>query len=104
LRLEGRNLPDLLEVRGEVLMLKRDFQNLNREQQKKGEKEFVNPRNTAAGALRQLDPRVTAGRRLAFFAYGPGRVSGGKIPADRHSHQLDYLESLRFRSPASAAW
>ncbi|HEV8260939.1 MAG TPA: NAD-dependent DNA ligase LigA, partial [Burkholderiales bacterium] len=44
----------------------------------------------------QLDPRVTAGRRLAFFAYGPGRVSGGKIPADRHSHQLDYLESLRF--------
>jgi DNA ligase (NAD+) len=96
LRLEGRNLPDLLEVRGEVLMLKRDFQVLNREQQKKGEKEFVNPRNAAAGALRQLDSRITAGRRLAFFAYGLGSVSGGKFPADRHSHQLDWLESLHF--------
>ncbi len=96
LRLEGRNLPEFLEVRGEVLMLKRDFQTLNREQQKKGEKQFANPRNAAAGSLRQLDSRITAGRRLAFFAYGLGRVSGGKIPADRQSHQLDYLESLRF--------
>ena len=96
LRLNGRNLPDALEVRGEVLMLKRDFQTLNSEQQKKGEKEFVNPRNAAAGALRQLDSRITAGRRLAFFAYGLGRVNGGKIPADRHSHQLEYLESLHF--------
>ena len=96
LRLEGRSLPDLLEVRGEVFMLKRDFQALNREQQKKGEKAFVNPRNAAAGALRQLDSRITARRRLAFFAYGLGRISGGKIPTDRHSQQLDYLESLRF--------
>ncbi len=96
LHLEGRNLPEFLEVRGEVLMLKRDFQALNREQQNKGEKEFANPRNAAAGSLRQLDSRVTAGRRLAFFAYGLGRVSGGKIPADRHSQQLDYLESLHF--------
>jgi len=96
LRLEGRNLPDFLEVRGEVLMLKRDFQTLNREQQKKGEKEFANPRNAAAGSLRQLDSRITAVRRLAFFAYGLGRVDGGNIPTDRHSHQLDYLESLHF--------
>ncbi|MGH8863457.1 MAG: NAD-dependent DNA ligase LigA [Burkholderiales bacterium] len=96
LRLEGRNLPDLLEVRGEVLMLKRDFQTLNREQQKKGEKEFANPRNAAAGSLRQLDSRITAVRRLAFFAYGLGRVGGGNIPMDRHSHQLDHLESLHF--------
>ena len=96
LRLEGRNLPDFLEVRGEVLMLKRDFQTLNREQQKKGEKEFANPRNAAAGSLRQLDSRITAVRRLAFFAYGLGRVGGGNIPTDRHSHQLDYLESLHF--------
>ena len=96
LRLQRRNVPDILEVRGEVLMLKRDFQALNSEQQKKGEKEFVNPRNAAAGSLRLLDSRITAGRRLAFFAYGLGSVRGGKIPADRHSHQLDYLESLRF--------
>jgi DNA ligase (NAD+) len=96
LRLEGRNLPDFLEVRGEVLMLKRDFQTLNREQQAKGEKDFANPRNAAAGSLRQLDSRITAVRRLVFFAYGLGRVGGGSIPTDRHSHQLDYLESLRF--------
>jgi DNA ligase (NAD+) len=96
LRLEGRNLPEVLEVRGEVLMLKGDFQTLNREQQKKGEKEFANPRNAAAGALRQLDSRITARRRLVFFAYGIGRVSGGKIPADRHSRQLDSLESMGF--------
>ncbi len=96
LRLEGRNLPDLLEVRGEVLMLKRDFQTLNREQQERGEKEFANPRNAAAGSLRQLDSRITAVRRLAFFAYGLGRVGGGNIPTDRHSHQIDHLESLHF--------
>jgi len=96
LRLEGRNVPEFLDVRGEVLMLKKDFQALNREQQKKGEKEFANPRNAAAGSLRQLDPRITASRHLVFFAYGLGRVSGGKIPADRHSRQLDFLESLHF--------
>ena len=87
-------IASILEVRGEVLMLKRDFQALNREQQKKGEKEFVNPRNAAAGALRQLDSRITAGRRLAFFAYGLGRVSGGKFPADRHGHQLELREQV----------
>ena len=92
LRLEGRNLPEFLEVRGEVVMLKRDFQTLNREQQEKDGKEFANPRNAAAGSLRQLNSRITAARRLAFFAYGLGRASGGKIPADRQSHQLDYLE------------
>ena len=96
LRLEGRSLPNLLEVRGEVFMLKRDFLALNREQQKKGEKAFVNPRNAAAGALRQLDSRITARRGLAFFAYGLGRISGAKIPTDRHSNQLGYIESLRF--------
>jgi len=100
LRLTGEAAPSVLEVRGEVLMLKRDFTRLNSEQRKRGEREFANPRNAAAGSLRQLDSRVTAARRLAFFAYGLGRVSGGRMPHDRHSRQLDHLEALGF--PVSA--
>lgn len=69
LRLSG-NYPEALEIRGEVLMLKSDFEILNGEQRDRGEKEFVNPRNAAAGSLRQLDSRITAKRRLSFFAYG----------------------------------
>ena len=92
LRLAGGKPPRVLEVRGEVLMLKRDFEMLNREQRDRGEKEFANPRNAAAGALRQLDSRITAARRLAFFAYGIG--SAANVPDDTHSHQLDYVESL----------
>jgi len=84
-----------LEVRGEVVMLKRDFDSLNRTQRAKGEKEFVNPRNAAAGSLRQLDPNVTAARPLHFFAYALGRCEGHGVPTDRHSHQMDYLDSLR---------
>lgn len=97
LRLRGTRLPTLVEVRGEVLMLKRDFARLNSEQRKRGEREFANPRNAAAGSLRQLDSRVTASRRLAFFAYGLGRATGGRIPQDLHSRQLDYLEGLGFQ-------
>ena len=94
LRLRGGSAPGLLEVRGEVFMLKRDFQALNREQRGAGGKEFANPRNAAAGSLRQLDSRVTASRRLTFCAYGLGRHSGGHVPSDRHSAQLDYLATL----------
>lgn len=100
LRLKGEAAPSVLEVRGEVLMLKRDFTRLNGEQRKRGEREFANPRNAAAGSLRQLDSRVTAARRLTFFAYGLGRVAGGRMPHDRHSRQLDHLEALGF--PVSA--
>ena len=74
LRLAGMP-PPLLEVRGEVLMFKRDFEMLNVEQRERGDKEFANPRNAAAGSLRQLDSRVTALRHLSFFAYEIGRAS-----------------------------
>jgi DNA ligase (NAD+) len=70
LPLRLKTVPGLLEVRGEVVMLKRDFAKLNEAQREKGGKEYVNPRNAAAGALRQLDARITARRKLAFFAYG----------------------------------
>ncbi|HEY9445474.1 MAG TPA: NAD-dependent DNA ligase LigA [Burkholderiales bacterium] len=95
LRIAGTRLPELLEVRGEVLMLKRDFEELNRIQREKGEREFVNPRNAAAGTLRQLDSRITASRRLTFFSYGIGATQG--TPAFvRYSETLDYLETNRF--------
>jgi len=86
----------LLEVRGEVLMRRRDFLRMNEAQRARGEREFVNPRNAAAGSLRQLDPAVTAARRLWFYAYG---VVGGEdvlLPADRHSALMDWLAVLRF--------
>jgi DNA ligase (NAD+) len=94
LRLASGKPPQLLEVRGEVVMLKKDFLALNASQRARGEKEFVNPRNAAAGALRQLDPRVTATRPLFFFAYGIARFEGSGLPADRHSRQLDFLQAL----------
>ena len=79
--LAGSHLPERLEVRGEVLMLKRDFAALNASQREKGGKEFANPRNAAAGSLRQLNPQITAARRLHFFAYAVGQSIGWELPA-----------------------
>ena len=83
-----------LEVRGEVLITKREFAAMNERQRAAGEKEYVNPRNAAAGSLRQLDSRISAQRPLRFFAYGVGVSPGGK--ADTHSKLLDRLAALGF--------
>ncbi|SEQ12376.1 DNA ligase (NAD+) [Ectothiorhodospira magna] len=90
LRLQGRGHPRRLEVRGEVYMEKARFEALNAQAQARGEKVFVNPRNAAAGSLRQLDPEITAGRPLSFFAYGVGHVGGARMP-DNHADTLDRL-------------
>jgi len=86
-------LPGLLEVRGEVLMFKADFETMNRRQRDAGEREFVNPRNAAAGALRQLDPAITASRPLRFFAYGVGADDGDDAPTT-HAGLLERLAQL----------
>ncbi len=90
-------VPPYLEVRGEVLMLKRDFERVNAAQAAKGEKLFANPRNAAAGGLRQLDPKMTAARALTFFAYGIGEVDWGsrKRPPATQSALLEFLAALR---------
>ncbi|GIZ51182.1 NAD-dependent DNA ligase LigA [Noviherbaspirillum aridicola] len=92
LRLKDCNAP-VLEVRGEVYMRRDDFERMNERQREKGEKTFVNPRNAAAGAVRQLDPAIAAQRPLSFYAYGLGDVQGWKLPAT-HGATLDALEEM----------
>lgn len=92
LRLRGVDAP-VLEVRGEVYMRRDDFEALNEAQRAKGEKTYVNPRNTAAGAVRQLDPAATAARPLSFFAYGLGEVQGWDVPPT-HGGLLDALAAM----------
>ena len=93
LRLQGDHLPALIDIRGEVLMFKADFQRLNQRQRDAGQKEFANPRNAAAGSLRQLDSRITAQRSLRFFAYGMGRLDGTEVPAT-HEALLDWYAAM----------
>ena len=90
-----KGAPDVLEVRGEVYMAHSDFEDLNRRQRKKGQKEFANPRNAAAGSLRQLDASVTASRPLRFFAYGWGALS--EALADSQSGAFKRLADLGFK-------
>ncbi len=95
-QLKGRGLPEICEVRGEVYMSKADFMALNKRQQAAGGDVFANPRNSAAGSLRQKDPGVTASRPLHFFAYGWGQMSA--MPAETHSGMLKWIAACGFRT------
>jgi DNA ligase (NAD+) len=96
LRLRAGNVPRVLEVRGEVFMPFAGFRRFNEEAQARGEKGFINPRNAAAGSLRQLDPRMTAARPLDLFIYGIGAIEGGDLPP-YHSETLQELRRLGFK-------
>ncbi len=95
-RLKGRGVPKICEVRGEVYMTKAAFLELNRKQAEAGKPLYVNPRNTAAGSLRQLDPTITASRPLGFFAYAWGEMS--EMPADTQSGMIKWLASCGFKT------
>jgi DNA ligase (NAD+) len=98
--LKKAKLPAAFEVRGEIMMPRRSFEELNRQQELAGGRIFANPRNAAAGAVRMLDPSITASRRLEFFAYY--LTVKGKAPFPKHSQSLEALKTARFRS--SSDW
>ncbi|MBW5823842.1 NAD-dependent DNA ligase LigA [Yersinia kristensenii] len=98
LRLQGDNIPRRVEVRGEVFMSQAGFEQLNDEARRKGGKIFANPRNAAAGSLRQLDPRITAKRPLTFFCYGVGLLDGGELP---RSHIQRLMQFKHWGLPVS---
>ena len=96
LSLYGSGYPDTLEVRGEVFMPRDGFREFNERAAQQGEKTFVNPRNAAAGSLRQLDPKLTAERPLDMYVYSVGLAEGGALPG-RHSEVLDKLREWGFK-------
>jgi DNA ligase (NAD+) len=96
LKLRGADAPRVLEVRGEVFMPLAGFERFNKEAAARGEKSFVNPRNAAAGSLRQLDPRMTAARPLDMFIYGIGYVEGGNVPLQQ-GEMLKALQRWGFK-------
>lgn len=98
LRLQGDNIPVRVEVRGEVFMPQAGFEALNEEARRTGSKVFANPRNAAAGSLRQLDPRITAKRPLTFFCYGFGLLEGGEMP---RSHMARLQQFKNWGLPVS---
>ena len=93
-KLKGRHVPAVCDVRGEVYMMKTDFLKLNERQKESGGQIFANPRNSAAGSLRQKDPAVTASRPLGFFAYGWGEIN--EMPAKTQSGMIEWFESCGF--------
>jgi DNA ligase (NAD+) len=95
-RLKGRNVPAICEVRGEVYMTKHAFLALNKRQAESGGQVFANPRNSAAGSLRQKDPAITASRPLGFFAYGWGELS--ELPADTQSGMIKWFAACGFKT------
>jgi DNA ligase (NAD+) len=95
-KLKGRNIPDICEVRGEVYMTKTGFLALNERQKAAGDTVFVNPRNSAAGSLRQKDPSITASRPLGFFAYAWGEMSA--MPEDTQSGMIGWFERCGFKT------
>jgi DNA ligase (NAD+) len=94
LKLSGDNIPNVLEVRGEVFMYLKDFQKMNAQAASQGEKEFANPRNAAAGSLRQLDSKITAKRPLSFFAYGLGALEPQSWLPKTHEDLLNAYAKL----------
>src|SRR5712672_2427377 len=95
-KLKGRNVPDVCEVRGEVYMTKQAFLALNERQKEAGDTVFANPRNSAAGSLRQKDPSITASRPLGFFAYAWGEMSA--MPEDTQSGMIKWFERCGFKT------
>jgi DNA ligase (NAD+) len=96
LRLRGENIPKILDVRGEVFMSRAGFARLNQAAENRGDKKFANPRNAAAGSLRQLDPSITSQRPLEFYCYGVGYVQGASLP-DKHGDILKRLKDWGLR-------